>query len=138
MASEVRQGTAFPPLEEWEDTKETLHRYVQMAGKLKLGYAPFRNHWWHVPLYVSMRGLTTGPIPFGHVTFEISFDLQDNRLVLSASEGEGFAFALDDLPVAEFYRKLFDGLRFVGLNLSINVTPFDLDDRQRLAENTFR
>ena len=105
---------------------------------MKLGYSPFRNNWWHVPLYVTTRGLTTGPIPFGHVTFEISFDLQDNRLVVSMSEGEGFAFALDDLPVAEFYRKLFDGLRFIGLNLSINVTPFDLDDRQRLAENTFR
>jgi Family of unknown function (DUF5996) len=139
MASEVREGTAFPPLplEEWEDTKEALHRYVEIAGKVKLGYSPFRNHWWHVPLYVSTRGLTTGPIPYGHVTFDISFGLLDNRLVVSTSEGEGFAFALDDLPVAEFHRKLFDGLRFLGLDLSINVTPFDLDDEQTLAENTF-
>jgi Family of unknown function (DUF5996) len=104
---------------------------------VRLGYSPFRNHWWQVPLYVSTRGLTTGPIPYGHVTFDISFGLLDNRLVVSTSEGEGFVFALDDLPVAEFHRKLFDGLRFLGLDLSINVTPFDLDDEQTLAENTF-
>lgn len=128
---------AFPslPLEEWEDSKETLHRYAQIVGKIRLRYAPFRNHWWHVTLYVSPRGLTTGPIPYGYTTFEISFDLLDNRLVLSTSEGGGFAFALDDLPVAGFYRKLFDGLRALDIDASINPTPFDLDDDAALDEN---
>lgn len=75
------------PLDEWEETKETLHRYAQIVGKVRLEYSPFRNHWWHVPLYVSTRGLTTSPIPYGHTTFEISFDLLDNRLAVSTSEG---------------------------------------------------
>ena len=139
MVSESRAGPAFPPLplEEWEETKETLHRYAQIVGKVRLGYTPFRNHWWHVPLYVSTRGLTTSPIPHRHMTFEISFDLLGNRLVASTSEGEGFEFALDDLPVAEFYRRLFDGLGALGIDLSINPKPFDLDDEHTLAENTF-
>jgi hypothetical protein len=139
MASELRAGPAFPPLPlaEWEETKETLHRYVQIVGKVRLEYSPFRNHWWHVPLYVSTRGLTTGPIPYGHITFEISFDLLENRLVVSTSEGEGFAFVLDDLPVAKFYGRLFDGLRSLGLEIRINPKPFDLGDEQTLAENTF-
>lgn len=128
---------AFPslPLEAWEDSKETLHRYAQIVGKIRLRYAPFRNHWWHVTLYVSPRGLTTGPIPYGYTTFEISFDLLDNRLVVSTSDGGGFSFALDDLPAAGFYRKLFDGLRALGIDASINPTPFDLDDAAALDEN---
>ena len=125
------------PLEGWKDTKETLHRYAQIVGKVRLEYSPFRNHWWHVPLYVSTRGLTTSPIPYRNITFQISFDLMENRLVVSTSENEGFAFAMDDLPVAEFYRRLFDGLGALGIELSINPKPFDLSDDQTLEENTF-
>jgi Family of unknown function (DUF5996) len=139
MASESGVGSIFPPLplEEWEETKETLHRYAQIVGKVRLAYSPFRNHWWHVPLYVTTSGLTTSPIPYGHITFEISFDLMDNRLVVSTSEGEGFAFALDDLPVAAFYGRLFDGLRSLGIDVRINPAPFALGDEQTLAEDTF-
>ena len=135
----MASGLVFPPLplEEWEDTKETLHRFAQIAVKVRLESSPHRNHWWQVPLYVSTRGLTTGPIPYGNITFEISFDLMDNRLAVSTSEGGNFAFHLDDMPVAEFYRRLFEGLRTLGIEVSINTRPFDLDDEQTLAENTF-
>jgi hypothetical protein len=67
-----------------------------------MGYSPPRNHWWHVTQSVTTRGLTTGPIPFGGVTFDVSFDLVENALVVTTSEGGAFSFALDDLPVAEF------------------------------------
>jgi hypothetical protein len=139
MVSESGVGSMFPPLplEEWEESMETLHRYAQIVGKVRLAYAPFRNHWWHVTLYVTTRGLTTSPIPYGHITFEISFDLMDNRLVVSTSEGEGFEFSLDDLPVAEFYRKLFDGLGALGVEVSINSRAYELGDEYTLAENTF-
>jgi hypothetical protein len=79
-----------------------------------MGYSPPRNHWWHVTLYVTTRGLTTGPIPFGGVTFDVSFDLVENALVVTTSEGGAFSFALDDLPVAEFYSKLLGGSRRSG------------------------
>jgi hypothetical protein len=139
MASELSAGPAFPPLplEEWVESKETLHRYAQIVGKVRLEYSPFRNHWWHVPLYVTTRGLATSPIPYRNITFEISFDLMDNRLVVSTSEDEGFAFAMDALSVAEFYRRLFDGLGALGIDISIDPKPFDLDDEHTLDENTF-
>ncbi len=135
----MASGSVFSPLplEEWEDTKETLHRYAQIVGKVRLEYSPFRNHWWHAPLYVTPRGLTTSPIPYKNVTFEISFDLMENRLVVSTSEDEGFAFAMDDLPVAGFYRRLFDGLAALGIDASINTRPFGLDDEHALDENAF-
>jgi hypothetical protein len=140
VVSDPRTDLVFPPLplEEWEDTKDTLHRYAQIVGKVRLACSPHRNHWWQVPLYVSTRGLTTSPIPYGNITFEISFDLMDNRLAVATSEGGGFVFHLDDVPVAEFYRRLFEGLDTLGIEVSINTKPFDLDDEHTLDENVHR
>ena len=125
------------PLEEWEDTRETLHRYCQITGKVRMEYSPYRNHWWHVTHYVTTRGLTTGPIPYGRTTFDISFDLLENRLAVTTGEGGAFSFDLDELPVAQFYRKLFEGLGSLGIDASINPKPFDLDDEHALDVNTY-
>jgi hypothetical protein len=135
----LHEVRALPPLPlgEWEDTKETLHRYCQIVGKVRMEYSPYRNHWWHVTLYVSTRGLATGPIPYGGTTFDIAFDLLANRLAVTTSEGGAFSFALDDLPVAEFYRRLFDGLGSLGIDASINTKPFALDDEHTLDTNTY-
>ena len=139
MTQEYQTARALPPLplDEWEDTKETLHRYCQIVGKIRMELSPFRNHWWHVTLYVTTRGLSTGPIPYGNMTFDISFDLLENGLEVTTGEGGAFAFALDDLPVAGFYRRLFDGLRSLGIDAAINARPFGLDDEQTLDNNTF-
>lgn len=124
------------PLEEWEDTKETLHRYCQIVGKVRMELSPFKNHWWHVTLYVTPKGLTTGPTPYPSGTFDISFDLIENRLVVTTSEGGRFDFPIEDLPVAEFYARLMGGLDSLGIEASINENPFDLDDEHTLSENT--
>ena len=137
MASPHEAPTLPPlPLKEWEDTKETLHRHCQIAGKVRMEYSPYRNHWWNVTLYVTTRGLTTGPIPYGRTTFDISFDLLENRLAVTTGEG-AFSFALDDLPVAEFYRRLFEGLRSLEIDVSINPEPFGLDDEHTLDANAY-
>jgi hypothetical protein len=141
MTQEYLMARALPPLplDDWEDTKETLHRYCQIAGKVRMELSPFRNHWWHVTLYVTTRGLSTGPIPYGpygSATFDISFDLLENKLVVTTSDEGEFSFALDDLPVAEFYRRLFDGLRSLGIETAISTKPFGLDDEYTLDNNT--
>ncbi len=67
-------------------------------------------------------------------------DLMDGGcrcIVALTGKGGGFAFALDDLLVAEFYRKLFADLEVPDIHASINTKPFDLDDEQPLAENVF-
>ena len=135
----LHRARALPPLPlgEWIDTKETLHRYCQIVGKVRMEYSPYRHHWWHVTLYVTTRGLTTGPIPYGDTTFDISFNLLENRLEVTTSEGDAFSFALDDLPVAEFYRRLFEGLGSLGIDASINTKPFALDDEYSLDTNTY-
>ena len=44
------------PLEEWQDTKQTLHRFLQIAGKVRLAQSPLRNHWWNVPFHLTAGG----------------------------------------------------------------------------------
>ncbi len=79
----------FPeiPLNEWRATKNTLHLYLQIIGKIRLRTHPQINHWWHVPLYVSPRGLTTRTIPYAGGNFEIEFDFKDHELKMRTSDG---------------------------------------------------
>lgn len=117
------------PYSEWQPTKETLHRYAQMVGKLRMSLVPFRNHWWHVTLYVSARGLTTGPMPYGDVTVEVEFDFIDHQLHVRTSEGRVASVGLrDGLSCAGFYSDLFATLREVGVDAAIRPQPFDLGD----------
>ena len=64
----VSKGDVWPalPLSEWSETRETLHMWTQVVGKIRLALSPRVNHWWEVPLYVCARGLTTSPIPYGY------------------------------------------------------------------------
>ena len=118
----------FPPLplEEWEDTKRTLHRFVQIVGKARLASMPPMNHWWHVTLYVTTRGLTTGPMPHGDRTFAIDFDFIAHRLIVTTSMGSVESFALEGLSVAKFYEGLFSTLSRLGIKVDIRAKPFDL------------
>ena len=92
MSAAVDTPARLPalPLEEWEATKDTLHLWAQIVGKVRMASAAPRNHWWHVPLYVDVRGLTTRRMHSPHgVTFQIDFDFVDHRLVVRTNRGRG-------------------------------------------------
>ena len=61
--------------------------WTQIVGKIRKTLTPLVNHWWNVTLYVTARGLTTSPIPYGARTFEIQFDFIDHKLRIATSEG---------------------------------------------------
>jgi hypothetical protein len=84
---------------------------------------------------VGVRGLTTGPIPYGRTNCGVELDLMNNRLEARTGMGGSLGFALDDLAVADFYGKLVDGLAALGVDLSIDPRPFDLDDEEPLDRN---
>jgi hypothetical protein len=114
------------PLADWEETKQTLHLWAQIVGKVRLASTAPRNHWWHVALYVDVRGLTTRPMhsPTG-VTFQIDFDFVDHRLVVRTGRGEASSFALEDgLSVASFDENLHAALRDLGIDVEIREMPF--------------
>lgn len=116
------------PLTEWEATKDTLHLWLQIVGKVRMASTAPRNHWWHVPLYVDVRGLTTRRMHAeSGVAFEINFDFIDHRLVVSTDRGEIDSFELvDGLSVAEFDEKLHAKLAGLGIEVTIRETPFGL------------
>jgi hypothetical protein len=135
----VSAHQAWPalPYEEWKPTKETLHRYAQIVGKVRMTLVPFRNHWWHVTLYVSTRGITTGPMPYGDMAVEIEFDFLDHFLRVTTSDGREAGFPLRDrTPCAQFYADLFNALDDVGVQVTINAKPFDLGDSPPFPEDT--
>jgi len=131
--------SAWPPLpyEAWRPTKETLHRYCQMVGKVRMALTPARNHWWHATLYPATRGLTTGPMPAGDRYAEIGFDFVDHKLRLLSSDGREHAFELaNGLACSSFYAQLFDGLDRIGLDVQIHAEPYDLGDSPPFAEDS--
>ena len=77
------------PYEAWKDTYATLHMWTQIVGKIRLVQTPWLNHSWHVVLYVTPRGLTTSPIPYGERSFELDFDFIDHVLVASTERRRG-------------------------------------------------
>lgn len=124
------------PLDEWRPTKNTLHLYLQIVGKIRLAMHPPLNHWWHVPLYVSPLGLTTGAIPFAGGNFAIEFDFHSHQLVIRTSGGSVEHFDLyDGLSVADFYESLFANLGKLGIEPKIKAIPYEAPSTTPFAED---
>ena len=136
--------TSLPelPLDSWESTKNTLHLWAQIVGKIRMASSAPRNHWWHVPLYVDVRGLTTRRLHGRNdVTFEIAFDFVDHRLVVQTSGGDVESFALvDGLSVSAFDEQLHALLGALDIDVEIRESPFGVpmttpfpDDREHAS-----
>lgn len=87
---------------DWSGTRDTLHMWTQVVGKLRLAAAPMVNHWWQVLLYVTARGLSSSAMPFGRRYVDMEFDLVDHELRIRSSDGGTRSVALAARPVAEF------------------------------------
>jgi hypothetical protein len=128
MSTPVTQAEPWPalPLEEWEDTRATLHMWTQIVGKVRLAQTPLVNHWWNVPLYVSARGLTTTAMPYGSTFFEMEFDFIDHKLVLRCSDGPSRTIKLRPTSVAAFYQETMAALNALGLAVRIWTMPVEI------------
>jgi hypothetical protein len=112
-------------LKDWRPTKDTLHLYAQIVGKIRLATTPPRNHWWNAPLYVDVRGLTTRRLHHRDTTFKISFDFVDHALVVQTGDGRARSFELfDGLSVSEFDARLHSALAELGVDVEIKEEPF--------------
>jgi hypothetical protein len=114
------------PLAEWRDTKETLHRYAQIVGKLQLALTPVVNHYWNVALRVTARGLATTALPFGDRTFDVELDLVDHRTIVRTSDGRAQTLELRALAVADFRRELDAALDALGIRVRIWDRPVEI------------
>jgi hypothetical protein len=123
------------PLKDWNDTKDTLHRWVQMIGKTRLALAPPLNHCWNVTLYLTARGLTTSPMPYGNRTVEVDLDFIDHQLLVRISDGATGALALAPRTVADFHREYTALLQSLDLQVKIWPVPSEMEDALPFTED---
>ena len=125
IAAGLRPDLPALPSDVWEPTKTTLHLWVQIVGKVKLATTAPRNHWWNVPLYLDVRGLTTRRLHLAQVSFQIDFDFVDHRLLVRTNRGQHGSFLLHDgLSVAGFDRQLHRLLDQLGVDVPIREDPY--------------
>lgn len=122
------QAQSWPPLPltEWARTRDTLHMWTQIVGKLRLALSPRVNHWWEAPLYVSPRGLTTSAIPYSAGIFEAEFDFLEHVLRFTTSTGETKLIALGPRSVADFYAEFSATIASLGIQAKIWPVPVEI------------
>jgi hypothetical protein len=114
-------------LADWRPTKDTLHLYAQIVGKIRLATTAPRNHWWNVPLYVDVRGLTTRRLHHHGTTFEINIDFVEHAAVVQTADGRSTSFELGSgVSVADFDARLHSALRALGIDVEIREQPFGI------------
>jgi Family of unknown function (DUF5996) len=123
--------------EQWKDTAETIHMYLQIVGKTRLVLTPVQNHWWNVPLYVTARGLSTSAVPTQDgKLLDVEFDFLAHEVVCRTSFGEVRRIALSARPVAEFFDEFSKTLTDVGVHAPIDPLPVEVANPVRCDLDT--
>ena len=138
IESPAEAGVAWPrlDLDDWEPTRDTLHMWTQIVGKVRMALSPPVNHWWHVPLYVSARGLTTSAIPYGRGTVQLDFDFIGHQLCIACSDGGRREVKLEPRTTADFYREVMARLREMGVDVKIWPVPVEVENPIPFADDT--
>lgn len=123
-------------VEEWTQTRHTLHMLTQIVGKVRMVRSPMVNHWWQVTLYVSARGLTTGNIPCGHGSADIEFDFIDHVLRIRSSGGDQRHVGLTHQSVAGYYAEIMSALADLGIEAGIDPRPNEVEPAIPFARDT--
>jgi len=116
------------PFADWRETAATLHMWTQIVGKIRMTQSPWLNHSWHVTLYVTPRGMTTGTIPHGDRTFSIAFDFIEHQLRIHTCDGGDESIPLVPQATADFYQAVMSALDGMGYPVAINATPNEVED----------
>ena len=124
------------PLEGWQDTRDTLQMWTQIAGKICLALTPRVNHFWNIALQITPRGLATPPLPAAGRTFTMTFDLVAHQLVFEMSDGASETLPLRPQTVADFYRTVMATLHRLDIDVRIWTMPVEVPAPIRFDEDT--
>lgn len=123
----IQQNWPDIPFNDWKDTLCTVQLWTQIVGKIRLRKMPWTNHSWHVTLYVSPLGLTTGSIPCENGIFQIDFDFLHHQLLITSSAGQNEKIDLYPRTVAGFYNELFEKLESMKIHTFIYAVPNEIE-----------
>lgn len=127
-------------VDDWTETKDALHLWTQVIGKIKLAKTPLVNHWWNVTLVVTPAGLSSGAVPDGDRIFQMDFDFIDSQLRIVNLDGQHADVPLRSMAVADFYAETIAALARLDIAVEIwpvpveipgEVVAFDADQRIR-------
>ena len=121
--------------ESWAETCQTLHLWSQIVGKVRNVCTPWTNHSWHVTLYPTPRGLSTGAMSYEGRVFELAFDFFDDVLRLTDDRGARREYFLARHTVASLYDGLLEGLEIQGIPVRIHEEPNELEEVVPFAED---
>ncbi|MFC4375145.1 DUF5996 family protein [Nocardia halotolerans] len=123
-------------VDSWSDTRDTVHMWSQIVGKVKMAGSPLVNHWWNATFAVSARGLATGAIPVDGRALDIEFDFADHELVFRTSDGLHAAMGLRPRTVADFYAEFVEVLDRLDVTVRIEAAPNEVDPAIPFAQDT--
>lgn len=124
------------PYASWTDTLDTLHMVLQILGKVRVARSPKEPEWAHITLYVSTRGITTGPVPSAAGLLEVEADFVDHQIVITTSAGDATTVALRPRPIAEFWTEFLAALRSVGVDTELSTMPQEVADPIPFPDDT--
>jgi hypothetical protein len=124
------------PLSAWADTRDTVHLWTQIVGKVRLALEPLVNHWWQIPLYVSARGLTTSLMHARDVGLEMELNFVDHRLALRTTDARQEQVALEPRSVADFYAATVEALDRLGVHVEMLARPVEMPVAIPFADDT--
>jgi hypothetical protein len=124
------------PYEEWADTFDTVHMVVQILGKVRVALSPKEPEWAHITLYVTARGLTTGPVPSRAGLFDIEADFLDHAVVIRTAAGDTQRVALRARPIAEFWAEFVRALHAIGVDAELSPMPQEVPDPIPFPDDT--
>lgn len=120
----------------WRETAIGLQLRTQIVGKVRLALTPWLNHSWHVPLYVSARGLTTSAIPLGDRILEIAFDFLADRVTFTTSDAGEQHIPLAPGSIGDFHAAVIAALAELGVTTPFDGKPSEMADVPPFVEDT--
>ncbi|RAE30617.1 hypothetical protein DN540_41295, partial [Burkholderia multivorans] len=124
-------------VDDWTETRECLHQWLQIVGKIELVSTTLINHWWNVTFDVSARGLRTQILMHqSERAFDAEFGFIDSVFVLRASTGDTETVPLTSQSVADFYHAVMAALLKLGVPCTVWAWPNELPHATPFAEDT--
>lgn len=107
----------FPPLTDFEPTRQTLQLYSRVLGVVPRTHAEPHPRWWHISLKVQPYGLATDKIalPDGG-TFRLKMDLLRHKLILSKNMQDQEEFSMTEgLTATQMADRVLDSVEDLGI-----------------------
>jgi Family of unknown function (DUF5996) len=137
-AHSIADGARWPslPATSWTETRDTLHMWLQIIGKISMSRTPLINHWWNVTFFVSPRGLRTGAMVYRGRAFDAEFDFVAHVVTFCVSDGRRATIALRPRTVADFYADVVRTLAALDIQAEILQRPNEVDPAIPFEQDT--